>query len=148
MENTKKYKLSGRQKRKFRSYGLTKEEAIAEIAQRKANYKAWTDSQEKNIHCSYMDYVEDNSKHLNLIKQAISLGIGGKHVYSMPERKIKDRLKAINRQITKYMTALHEAEKIRARLEAQKAAEEQAAAEQTPEIVEAPVADESQIDEQ
>lgn len=130
MENTKYPRLSGRLRRKYHSYGFTtKEEQLAEHAAVKKDYEEMYPAGRKElIHCSYMDYKADNSKHENLIRQAISMGIGGKHVRSKSERKLKNRIHSIERQVAKYMTALNAAEELKKALEAQKAAEE------TPEV--------------
>ena len=101
-------KFNSRQKRKYRSYGMTIAEA-ENMLQEVHN----TSKCPQPIHCSYMDYSITNEKHISIIKEAQRLGIIGKHAGSKPIKKLRTRVSSMNKTITRYASAFKELQKLK-----------------------------------
>ena len=101
-------KFNSRQKRKYRSYGMTIAEA-ENMLQEIRN----TNKHPKPIHCNYMDYNTTNEKHIAIIKEAQRLGLVGKHAGSKPIKKLRTRVSSMNKAITRYASAFKELQKLK-----------------------------------
>ena len=100
-------KLNSRQKRKYRSYGMTNEEVEKMLKEIHENCK-----HSQPIHCSYMDYVTIDKKHISIIKEAQHLKIVGKHAGSKPIKKLRSSISAINKMLSRYTTAFKSIQKL------------------------------------
>ena len=104
-------KLNSRQKRKYRSYGMTIAEAENMLKEIRENRK-----RPQHTHCNYMDYTPTDEKHIAIIKEAQRLRIAGKHAGSKSTKKLQSRISAMNKMLSRYATAFNAMQ----RLEAQK----------------------------
>ena len=87
-------KFNSRQKRKYRSYGMTITEAENMLKEARKNRK-----HPQPIHCSYMDYSITNDKHIAIIKEAQRLGLVGKHAGSKSIKKLRAHVSSMNKTI-------------------------------------------------
>lgn len=104
-------KLNSRQKRKYRSYGMTITEAENMLKEIRKNYKC-----PQHIHCSYMDYISTDEKHIAIIKEAQHLRVVGKHAGSKPIKRLRSSIYSMKKLLARYAKAFKEKQ----RLEAQK----------------------------
>ena len=104
-------KLNSRQKRKYRSYGMTNEEVEKMLKEIHENCK-----HSQPIHCSYMDYVTIDKKHISIIKEAQHLKIVGKHAGSKPIKRLRSSIYSMKKLLARYAKAFKEKQ----RLETQK----------------------------
>ena len=101
-------KFNSRQKRKYRSYGMTITEG-ENILQEIRN----TSKCPQPIHCSYMDYSTTNEKHISIIKEAQRLGLVGKHAGSESIKKLRAHVSSINKTIAQYAPAFKEMQRLK-----------------------------------
>ena len=101
-------KFNSRQKRKYRSYGMTIVEA-KNMLQEIRN----TNKHPKPIHCNYMDYNTTNEKHIAIIKEAQRLGLVGKHAGSKPIKKLRAHVSSMNKTIAQYAPAFKEMQRLK-----------------------------------
>ena len=101
-------KFNSRQKRKYRSYGMTIAEAENMLQEIRNTSKC-----PQPIHCSYMDYSTTNEKHISIIKEAQRLGLIGKHAGSKPIKKLRARVSSMNKAITRYSSAFKEMQRLK-----------------------------------
>lgn len=104
-------KLNSRQKRKYRSYGMTITEAENMLKELRKNYEC-----PQHVHCSYMDYSPTDEKHISIIKEAQRLRVVGKHAGSKPIKKLQSSVSSMNKLLARYAKAF----KAMKRLETQK----------------------------
>lgn len=101
-------KLNSRQKRKYRSYGMTITEAENMLKEARKNRK-----HPQPIHCSYMDYSITNDKHIAIIKEAQRLGLVGKHAGSKSIKKLRAYVSSMNKTIAQYAPAFKEMQRLK-----------------------------------
>lgn len=102
-------KLNSRQKRKYRLYGMTITEAENMLKEARENRK-----RPQPIHCSYMDYISTDKKHISTIKEVQRLGIAGKHAGSKSTKKLQSRVFTRNKMLARYATAFNAMQRIEA----------------------------------
>ena len=66
------------------------------------------------IHCSYMDYISTDKKHISTIKEVQRLGIAGKHAGSKSTKKLQSRVFTRNKMLARYATAFNAMQRIEA----------------------------------
>ena len=101
-------KLNSRQKRKYRSYGMTITEAENMLKETRKNRK-----RPQPIHCNYMDYNTTNEKHIAIIKEAQRLGLVGKHAGSKPIKKLRAHISSMNKTIAQYASDFKEMQRLK-----------------------------------
>lgn len=101
-------KFNSRQKRKYRSYGMTITEAENMLKEARKNRK-----HPQPIHCSYMDYSITNDKHIAIIKEAQRLGLVGKHAGSKSIKKLRAHVSSMNKTIAQYAPAFKEMQRLK-----------------------------------
>lgn len=101
-------KFNSRQKRKYRSYGMTITEAENMLKEARKNRK-----RPQPIHCSYMDYNTTNEKHIAIIKEAQRLGLVGKHAGSKSIKKLRAHVSSMNKTIAQYAPAFKEMQRLK-----------------------------------
>lgn len=105
-------KFNSRQKRKYRSYGMTAAEAQEVIAELKK-----LDEKFRPVHCSCSEYRKTDEKHRQIIKEAQRLGLAGKHAGSKSTKALKSRIDGMNKLISRYATALNAMERLKKQTE-------------------------------